>query len=108
MKMAIKSEMIMNHIDYQGLIDDAVEFTGLKTGDLKYNEVIEKLRAADVVALGYFRYGVAKKLLENLRTLIDALVRAKPAVAKGQYLKGISLSSTMGPGLKVNTQKVTA
>jgi len=49
-----------------------------------------------------------EKLLENLRTLIDALVRAKPASAKGQYLKGISISSTMGPGVKVNTQKVTA
>lgn len=49
-----------------------------------------------------------EKLLENLRTLIDALMRAKPAAAKGQYLKGISLSSTMGPGVKVNTQKVTA
>lgn len=49
-----------------------------------------------------------EKLLENLRTLIDTLVRAKPAAAKGQYLKGISLSSTMGPGVKVNTQKVNA
>lgn len=47
-------------------------------------------------------------LLENLRTLVDTLVRAKPAAAKGQYLKGISVSSTMGPGVKVNTQKVTA
>jgi large subunit ribosomal protein L1 len=49
-----------------------------------------------------------EKLLENLRTLIDTLVKAKPATAKGQYLKGISLSSTMGPGVKVNTQKVNA
>lgn len=48
------------------------------------------------------------KLLENLRTLIDTLVRAKPAVAKGQYLKSITLSSTMGPGIKIVTQKVTA
>jgi large subunit ribosomal protein L1 len=47
-----------------------------------------------------------EKLLENLRTLIDTLVKAKPATAKGQYLKGISLSSTMGPGVRVNTQKV--
>jgi large subunit ribosomal protein L1 len=46
-----------------------------------------------------------EKLQENLRTLMDALNRAKPASAKGQYLKGISLSSTMGPGIKVNTQK---
>jgi len=49
-----------------------------------------------------------EKLLENLRTLIDALIRAKPPAAKGQYLKGISISSTMGPGVKVNAQKVTA
>ncbi len=48
-----------------------------------------------------------EKLLENLRTLIDALVRAKPVAAKGQYMKGISLSSTMGPGVKVNVQKAT-
>ncbi|NLI11189.1 MAG: 50S ribosomal protein L1 [Peptococcaceae bacterium] len=49
-----------------------------------------------------------EKLVENLRTLVDAMVRAKPAAAKGQYMKGISLSSTMGPGVKVNTQKVTS
>jgi len=48
-----------------------------------------------------------EKLLENLRTLVDALVRAKPVAAKGQYMKGISLSSTMGPGVKINVQKAT-
>lgn len=48
-----------------------------------------------------------EKLVENLRTLIDALVRARPAAAKGQYLKTISVSSTMGPGVRVNTQKTT-
>lgn len=48
-----------------------------------------------------------EKLQENLRTLMDTLNRAKPASAKGQYLKGISLSSTMGPGIKINTQKAS-
>jgi len=48
-----------------------------------------------------------EKLLENLRILVDTLIRVKPAAAKGTYLKGISVSSTMGPGIKVNTQKVT-
>lgn len=48
-----------------------------------------------------------EKLQENLRTLIETLVKARPAAAKGQYLKGISVSSTMGPGVKVNPQKVT-
>jgi large subunit ribosomal protein L1 len=42
-------------------------------------------------------------LLENARALIDALVKAKPSTAKGTYLKSITLSSTMGPGLRVDT-----
>lgn len=45
----------------------------------------------------------AAKLNENLKALIDALVRAKPAAAKGVYLKNISVSSTMGPGARVST-----
>lgn len=47
----------------------------------------------------------AEKLAENLHTLIEALVRAKPAAAKGQYLKGITVCSTMGPGVKINLLK---
>jgi len=45
----------------------------------------------------------AEKLNENLKALVDALLRAKPAAAKGVYLKNISVSSTMGPGARVNT-----
>ena len=45
----------------------------------------------------------AEKLVENLRALIDALNRAKPAAAKGTYLKNIAVSSTMGPGVRVET-----
>jgi large subunit ribosomal protein L1 len=41
-------------------------------------------------------------LIENARALIDALVRMKPASSKGQYIKGIAVSSTMGPGVKVD------
>ncbi|WP_274654065.1 50S ribosomal protein L1 [Paenibacillus humicola] len=44
----------------------------------------------------------AEKLNENLRTLVDALNRAKPAAAKGIYLKNIAVSSTMGPSARVN------
>jgi large subunit ribosomal protein L1 len=41
-------------------------------------------------------------LAENARALIDALIRMKPASSKGQYIKGIAVSSTMGPGVKVD------
>jgi large subunit ribosomal protein L1 len=44
----------------------------------------------------------SQKLLDNARALMDAIVKAKPATAKGQYLKKVTLTSTMGQGLKVN------
>ncbi|OOM11224.1 50S ribosomal protein L1 [Clostridium saccharobutylicum] len=46
-----------------------------------------------------------EKLKENFTALMDALVKAKPAAAKGQYLKSVSVSSTMGPGAKINPTK---
>ncbi|MGO0123351.1 50S ribosomal protein L1 [Desulfothermobacter acidiphilus] len=49
-----------------------------------------------------------EQLLENLKALIEALLRAKPAAAKGQYLRSITVSSTMGPGVKVNPLRVLA
>lgn len=44
----------------------------------------------------------AEKLSENLASLMEAIIKAKPAAAKGTYLKSVSLASTMGPGIKVN------
>lgn len=46
-----------------------------------------------------------EQLVENYATLLDAVVRAKPAAARGRYLKSIVISSTMGPGFKVNTSQ---
>lgn len=48
----------------------------------------------------------AEKLKDNYTTLVDAIVKAKPAAAKGQYIKSVSVSSTMGPGAKINPGKV--
>ena len=48
------------------------------------------------------------KLLENMRTFLRELLRAKPAAAKGHYLKSLTLSSTMGPGIVLDTAAVTA
>ncbi|CCO07786.1 50S ribosomal protein L1 [Desulforamulus hydrothermalis] len=48
----------------------------------------------------------AQKLAENFKTLADTLQRVKPASAKGQYMKSITVSSTMGPGIKINPNKL--
>lgn len=49
-----------------------------------------------------------EKLVENARSFLGTIVKLKPATAKGQYIKSIYLSSTMGPGLKINKEEVAA
>lgn len=49
-----------------------------------------------------------EQLLENLNTIADALIKARPAAAKGQYMRSVSLSSTMGPSLKINPRSFVA
>ena len=49
----------------------------------------------------------AEKLHQNFKALMEALVKAKPAAAKGQYIKSVTVTSTMGPGAKINPVKVT-
>ena len=46
----------------------------------------------------------AEKITENFNALMDAIVKAKPAAAKGQYIKSVVIASTMGPGVKVTTK----
>jgi len=50
----------------------------------------------------------AEKLQDNFNTLIDLVMKLKPATAKGIYLKGIAISTTMGPGIKLDTQEIVA
>lgn len=50
----------------------------------------------------------AEKLLDNARVIIDAIVKAKPGTSKGKYLKKVAVSSTMGPGIRVDVGKLTA
>lgn len=49
----------------------------------------------------------ADKLYDNMKAIIDTLVKAKPVAVKGTYMKAVTVSSTMGPGVKVNPNKVT-
>jgi large subunit ribosomal protein L1 len=47
-----------------------------------------------------------QKLVDNAHALVDSIVKAKPAAAKGKYLKSVTLSSTMGPGIAIDTAHV--
>ena len=55
------------------------------------------------VVIGKKSFGV-EKLKENYDALMEAIVKAKPAAAKGQYVKSVALASTMGPGVKINAK----
>ncbi|MBC8072722.1 MAG: 50S ribosomal protein L1, partial [Deltaproteobacteria bacterium] len=57
--------------------------------------------------IGKVSFG-ADKLKENLMTLLEQLQRLKPQTAKGKYWKSITLSSTMGPGLRIDTNEIAA
>jgi len=57
------------------------------------------------VAVGKVSFGFSK-MLENIKTLLDVVIRLKPPTSKGVYLRGIALSSTMGPGVKVDPADV--
>ena len=48
------------------------------------------------------------KLIDNATTVITSVVKAKPSVAKGKYIKGCTLSSSMGPGIQIDTSAVEA
>ena len=73
--------------------------------DVKAGKVEYRLDKTAVIhcVIGKKSFG-KEKLLENYHALLDAIVKAKPAAAKGVYIKSISLASTMGPGVKVSTK----
>ena len=73
----------------------------LKAGKIEY-----RLDKTNIIhcPLGKASFG-AEKLMENYTTLYDAVLKAKPAAAKGQYMKSIVISTTMGPGIKINPAK---
>ncbi|WP_459130208.1 50S ribosomal protein L1 [Guggenheimella bovis] len=70
----------------------------IKLGKVEYR--LDKSNMVHVV-VGKLSFE-ADKLAENIEAMLDAIVKAKPAAAKGQYMKNVSLTSTMGPGIKLN------
>lgn len=81
--------------------DVAKAVNDVKSGKVEYR--VDKQAICHVV-IGKASFG-QEKLVENFNTLMDAIVKAKPSAAKGTYIKSLVLSSTMGPGVKVNAQK---
>ena len=78
--------------------DVAKAIADIKAGKIEYR--LDKTNIIHV-PIGKVSFGT-DKLAENFQTLLGAVVRAKPAAAKGTYLRSITLASTMGPGVKVN------
>lgn len=75
----------------------------------KSGQVEIKVEKAGIVHAGVGKASfTADALVQNIKALVDAVVKAKPAGAKGTYLKRIGLSSTMGPGVKVDVASLTA
>lgn len=74
----------------------------IKAGKVEYR--LDKTNIIHVT-IGKASFG-SEKLVENFTALLDAIIKAKPAASKGQYLKSVAVSSTMGPGIKINPLKV--
>ena len=83
-------------------MDIAKAIADIKAGKIEY-----RLDKTNIIhcPIGKVSFGT-EKLLDNFRTLMEAVIKAKPAAAKGQYLRSVTVTSTMGPGIRINQQKV--
>ena len=84
-------------------MDVAKAISEIKSGKIEY-----RLDKTNIIhcPIGKASFG-AEKLSDNFNTLMSAVIKAKPSAAKGQYLKSVVVTSTMGPGIKINTSKLT-
>ncbi len=81
---------------------------GKAIAEIKAGKVEYRLDKSNIVhtSIGRISFG-SEKLVDNFNVLLEAIVRAKPSVAKGQYLKSITIAATMGPGVKLNPAKIS-
>ncbi len=75
--------------------------------EIKAGKVEYRLDKTNIIhtPIGKASFG-PEKLQDNFTALLEAVIKAKPAAAKGQYLKSVTVASTMGPGVKINPQKI--
>ena len=83
-------------------MDVAKAISEIKSGKIEY-----RLDKTNIIhcPIGKASFGI-EKLTDNFNTLLNAVIKAKPAAAKGQYLKSVVVTSTMGPGIKINASKI--
>ena len=76
--------------------------------EIKAGKVEYRLDKTNIIhcPLGKVSFG-KEKLEENFKALIEAIIKAKPAAAKGQYLRSVTIATTMGPGVKINPLKLS-
>lgn len=84
-------------------MDVANAINDIKAGKVEYR--VDK-SAIVHVPVGKKSFGT-QKLSDNITTLLDAVIKAKPAAAKGKYMRSVTLTSTMGPGIKLNAGKLS-
>ncbi len=72
-------------------------------GEIKSGKVEYRLDKTNIIHLGFGKVSFgAEKLLQNYETVIEAIIKAKPAAAKGQYIKSVAVTTTMGPSVYIN------
>lgn len=71
--------------------------------EIKSGKVEYRLDKTNIIHLGFGKVSFGTdKLLENYETILDAIIKAKPVAAKGQYIKSVAITTTMGPGIYIN------
>jgi len=74
--------------------------------DIKAGKIEYRLDKSNIIHVPIGKASFTEEQLsDNFQTLIDAVIKAKPSAAKGQYLRSVVIASTMGPGVKLNTAK---
>src|SRR2546428_772240 len=99
-------------------LDEAFRPLGPAEGAASFDKAVREIKAGKVefrvekagivhVAIGKRSFG-AERLLENAQALLASLLRAKPASAKGHYMQSVAVSTTMGPGIRIDPATVRA